>query len=142
MSDRKQFSLLVVRGDGARVFRLNVPRRLPLYVFLAVLTASLTASAVLTDWWQLRQRMRDSATLFQRIDEQQTTIDAFNRRVADLRREVTGWRDLHDRIWEAFGPEAPARAKVKGMGGRRRRREPVQASLTPGGTSSSASRRW
>jgi murein DD-endopeptidase MepM/ murein hydrolase activator NlpD len=117
VNDRKQFSLLVVRGDGARVFRLNVPRRLPLLVLVALLVGSAVLSAVMADWWHLRQRMHASASLFQQIQEQQTTIDSFNRRVTELRREISSWRELHTRIWEAFGPETSTRGRVRGMGG-------------------------
>jgi len=73
---------------------------------------------VVGDWWHVRQRVRDSASLYQQIDEQRTTIDKFNRRVSELRQEITGWRDVHGHIWEAFGPDmAPKRAGT-GIGGR------------------------
>ena len=128
LGDRKQFSLLIVRGDGARVIRLNVPRRLPVLIALGVVLGGTVASAVLTDWWHLRHRMRDSAALFRQIEDQQSTIQAFNRRVGELHREVSSWRDLHTRIWETFGPESITRGRVKGMGGRT---APSEASVGP-----------
>ncbi|MGH7312320.1 MAG: M23 family metallopeptidase, partial [Candidatus Rokuibacteriota bacterium] len=66
-----------------------------------------------------RQRMSDVASLFQQVDDQQATIDAFNRRAALLRQEVEGWRDLHARIWEPFGPELTPRPPQSGVGGSR-----------------------
>lgn len=116
---RSQFSLLIVRGDGVRVLRFNFPRRLPT-IATAVLALFICGLGTLVgDWWHVRQRMRDAAHLFQRIDEQQATIDSMNRRVADLRKEVTGWRELHARIWEPFGPELAPKSRDSGIGGGR-----------------------
>ncbi|MGH2394017.1 MAG: hypothetical protein ACRDGH_11110, partial [Candidatus Limnocylindria bacterium] len=116
---RQQFSLLIVRGDGVRVLRVNFPRRLPTMLTVALLVGIAGLTALVGDWWQVRQRMRDAASLFQQIDDQQATIDTFNRRAASLRREVEGWRDLHARIWEPFGPELTPRSTQGGVGGSR-----------------------
>lgn len=116
---RQQFSLLIVRGDGVRVLRLNFPRRLPTVLTAVLLVATAGLTALVGDWWQVRQRMRDVASLFQQIDDQQATIDTFNRRAASLRQEVEGWRDLHARIWEPFGPELTPRSPHGGVGGSR-----------------------
>jgi murein DD-endopeptidase MepM/ murein hydrolase activator NlpD len=116
---RQQFSLLIVRGDGARVLRVNFPRRLPTVFTAALLVGIAGLTALVGDWWHVRQRMRDAASLFQQIDDQQATIDTFNRRAASLRQEVAGWRDLHARIWEPFGPELTPRSPQSGVGGSR-----------------------
>ncbi|HEY7366012.1 MAG TPA: M23 family metallopeptidase [Methylomirabilota bacterium] len=116
---RQQFSLLIVRGDGVRILRLNFPRRLPTVLTAVVLVAMAGLTALVGDWWQVRQRMRDAASLFQQINDQQATIDTFNRRAASLRQEVEGWRDLHARIWEPFGPELTSRPAQSGVGGSR-----------------------
>lgn len=116
---RSQFSLLIVRGDGARVLRINFPRRLPLMTFAALGLFVCALGALVGDWWHVRQRMRDVASLFQQIDEQQETIDAFNRRVTQLRQEVASWRDMHARIWEPFGPELAPKSRDSGIGGSR-----------------------
>lgn len=116
---RKQFSLLIVRGDGARVARVNFPQRLPA-LLLAVLTLAACALGVLLgDWWKVREKMRASAHLFQQIEDQQSVIETFNRRVAELRREVGSWKELHARIWEPFGPELAPRTRENGIGGGR-----------------------
>jgi murein DD-endopeptidase MepM/ murein hydrolase activator NlpD len=113
---RRQFSLLLVRGDGVRVLRFSFPRRLPL-IMLGVAAVGASALGTLAgDWWKIRQKMLEVRPLLSQIDAQQATIDSFNRRAADLRREVAGWRDLHARIWEPFGPEAP-RGREAGVGG-------------------------
>ena len=61
--------------------------------------------------------MRDAASLFQQIDDQRATIESVNGRIAELRREVTGWQELHARIWEPFGPELAPRSRGTGIGG-------------------------
>jgi murein DD-endopeptidase MepM/ murein hydrolase activator NlpD len=116
---RQQFSLLIVRGDGVRILRLNFPRRLPTMLTAVVLVGMTGFAALVGDWWQVRQKMRDAATLFQQIDDQRSTIETFNRQAASLRREVEGWRDLHARIWEPFGPEVTPRPGQSGVGGSR-----------------------
>ncbi len=116
---RQQFSLLIVRGDGVRILRLNFPRRLPTMLTAVALVGMTGFAALVGDWWQVRQRMRNAATLFQQIDDQRSTIETFNRQAASLRREVEGWRDLHARIWEPFGPEVTPRPAQGGVGGSR-----------------------
>jgi hypothetical protein len=86
-----QFSFMIVRGDGARVIRFNLVRPTPVdMVALAVMVA--LASVLLGDWADMLRRYRDVASLHQEIAEQAQTIDSFNTRVADLRKEIAGWR--------------------------------------------------
>src|SRR5439155_3352565 len=68
-------------------------------------------------WWTIRGQMRDAGGLFREIAEQRATIDGFNRRIADLQKEVAGWRDLHARIWEPFGPDSAPKGRSTGIGG-------------------------
>jgi murein DD-endopeptidase MepM/ murein hydrolase activator NlpD len=116
---RKQFSLLIVRGDGVRVVRVNFPQRLPAVLLVTLTIAACALGVLLGDWWKVRERMQSSAHLFQQIDAQQNTIESFNRRVGELRREVASWQELHARIWEPFGPELAPRAREAGIGGGR-----------------------
>src|SRR5882762_9254007 len=113
---RKQFSLLIVRGDGTRVLRLNLPRPAALAAFATVAVAATTFCALLGDWLQLRQLTVEARTFKTQIAEQQTTIDSFNRRVVELRTEMTSWRDLHARIWEPFGPELQPGGRDRAIG--------------------------
>jgi murein DD-endopeptidase MepM/ murein hydrolase activator NlpD len=86
-------------------------------MLLGVAVVGVSALGALAgDWWKIRQRMLEARPLLMQIDAQQATIDSFNRRVADVRREVGSWRDLHSRIWEPFGPEAP-KGREAGIGG-------------------------
>jgi murein DD-endopeptidase MepM/ murein hydrolase activator NlpD len=83
------------------------------------------------DWWQTRQRIRDSATLFQQLDHQRAVIDGFNTRVAELRKEVAGWQDLHTKIWEPFGPDMAPKGPGTGIGGRTVPTETKEGRLSP-----------
>jgi murein DD-endopeptidase MepM/ murein hydrolase activator NlpD len=114
---RGQFSLLVVRGDGVRVMRFNFARPLAVAGFVAVAASVSLVGALVGDWLQLRELTRESATFASQIAEQRRTIDDFNRRVADLRKEVGAWREMHARIQEPFGPEAGRGSRDRGMGG-------------------------
>lgn len=117
LKGRRQYSLLVVRGDGARVLRFNFPRPAAVAAFVVLGVAVSVLGALVGDWVQLRQLTREARTFQQQLAEQRTTIDGFNRRVAELRQEMTGWRDLHARIWEPFGPELTPGGRDRGIGG-------------------------
>jgi murein DD-endopeptidase MepM/ murein hydrolase activator NlpD len=114
---RGQFSLLVVRGDGVRVMRFNFARPLAVAGFVAMAASVSLVGALVGDWLQLRELTRESATFAAQIAEQRRTIDDFNRRVADLRKEVGAWREMHARIQEPFGPEAGRTSRDRGVGG-------------------------
>jgi len=128
---RKQFSLLIVRGDGTRVVRFNFPRPAALAAFAGVAIAVTTFGALFGDWVQLRQLTVEARTFKHQIAEQQATIDSFNRRVVELRQEMTGWRDLHARIWEPFGPELQPGGRDRAIGGGALRADRVTGRLSP-----------
>jgi murein DD-endopeptidase MepM/ murein hydrolase activator NlpD len=114
---RRQFSLLVVRGDGARVVRFNFARPVAVagFVVLAVVVSAM--GALLGNWLQLRSLTREAVTFHAQLTEQRKTIDDFNRRVAELRKEVGAWREMHARIQETFGPEVGRGGRDRGIGG-------------------------
>lgn len=117
LNRRKQFNLLIVRGDAARVLRVTFPRRLALGAFAVVGLVALAVGAVLGDYVQLRALTRDAVSLSHQVTEQRVMLDSFNRRVGELRTEVGAWRELHGRIWEAFGPDTAPRGPKTGIGG-------------------------
>jgi len=114
---RGQFSLLVMRGDGVRVVRFNFARPLAVAGFVALAGVVSVMGALIGDWIQLRQLTRESVTFAAQIAEQRKTIDDFNHRVADLRKEVGAWRELHARIQEPFGPDVGRGGRDRGIGG-------------------------
>jgi murein DD-endopeptidase MepM/ murein hydrolase activator NlpD len=114
---RAQFSLLVVRGDGARILRFNFPRPAAVGAGVAIAVMVSLTGALLGDWVHMRELNRDAATFHEQIAAQRDTINTFNGRVAELRKEMAGWRDLHARIWEPFGPERALGGKDRGIGG-------------------------
>src|SRR3989449_4240715 len=114
---RDQFSLLIVRGDGTKVVRFNFTRPVARGAFAGVALALSVVGALTTDWVELRELTREARTFARQIAEQRETIDAFNRRVVELRQEMVGWRDLHARIWEPFGPELQPGGRDRAIGG-------------------------
>lgn len=130
-SGRKQFSLLIVRGDGSRVVRFNIPRPAALAAVAGIAVAVTTFFTLLGDWVQLRKLTVEARTFKQQMAEQQQTIDSFNRRVAELRTEMVGWRELHARIWEPFGPELQPGGRDRAIGGAALRPDRKTGRLSP-----------
>ena len=117
MERRKHFSLLVVRGDGARVARFNIPRYLPFVILAGVTVVTVTLGMLVGDWWLMRTRIREAGGLSREVDSQGATIGGFHRRMADLQKEIASWRELHARIWVPFGPDAGPKGRGTGIGG-------------------------
>jgi hypothetical protein len=116
---RKQFSLLIVRGDGARVFRLSLPPRLALIVGIGTVLTCVGLGVLAGDGWLMRTGRGDVGALVRELEAHRATVRGFEERVAALRHEIASWHDLHARIWEPFGPDAaPGRART-GIGGAR-----------------------
>lgn len=117
MRKPKRFNLLFVHGDGTQVLRLNIPRW-ALYGGMLVLVLGVAGlGAISGDYLSLKRQWGQTAGLRQQLTEQRVLIDTFQRRVADIRSELTGWRELHAKIWEAFGPDEGGARKGTGMGG-------------------------
>ncbi len=131
MKGRNQYSLLVVRGDGARVLRFNFPRPVAVGAFAMLAIFVSVLGALVGDWVQLRELTREAKTFSQQLADQRVTIDSFNRRVAELRKEMTGWRELNTRIWEPFGPELAPGGRARGIGGGSLQADRAPAALNP-----------
>jgi murein DD-endopeptidase MepM/ murein hydrolase activator NlpD len=113
---RGQFSLLIVRGDGERVLRFNFARSAALGAAVSLALSVSLVGLLIGDWLKLKELTRD-ATFANTIAQQRATIDATNHKLAQLRREVGSWREMHARIQEAFGPDAGRGTRDKGIGG-------------------------
>jgi murein DD-endopeptidase MepM/ murein hydrolase activator NlpD len=69
------------------------------------------------DYFALKRAHLQAAALERQVEEQRVQLDAFERRVAEVNREVAGWQDMHVRLWSAFGPAPGQVGKGTGMGG-------------------------
>ena len=114
----EKIHVVVERLDGSRVIRLPAPRWL-VSVAVGLLGLLLVAGgAWYHDYSSLRTHRADFAALQARLADQQRLLEGFQQRVARVRAEVDGWRALHDRIWQPFGPDAGQERRGSGIGGR------------------------
>jgi murein DD-endopeptidase MepM/ murein hydrolase activator NlpD len=114
---RGQFSLLIVRGDAERMLRFNFPRSAALGVAVSLALSISLVGLLIGDWLKLKELTREAATFANTIAQQRATIEATNHKLAQLRKEVGSWREMHARIQEAFGPDSGRNARDKGIGG-------------------------
>ena len=114
---RGHFSLLIVRGDGERVLRFNFARSLALGAALGLALSVSFVGLLVGDWLKLRELTREASTFANTIAQQRATIEATNHKLAQLRAEVSSWRDMHARIQQAFGPETRGGNRDRGIGG-------------------------
>jgi murein DD-endopeptidase MepM/ murein hydrolase activator NlpD len=110
------FSLLLVYGDG-RVLRMSIPRWIAYGTLGLVGAAAASAIGLSGELAFLTAQSHQVTALRQHLDAQSALIDAFQTRVAAVRSELAGWKALHARMWEAFGPETGSETKGTGVGG-------------------------
>ncbi len=116
MSRREDYRVIVVRGDGTRILRVTVPRRLIVAIAASCLVITSAVGALYIDWLDLRRITRDLRPHFPQIVEQRAALQGLSARIGELRREVDGWRTIHARLFDAFGPDGIP--SVRGIGGR------------------------
>lgn len=114
MSRGKKFSVLIVRGDGARVLRFSFRRPTAIGAALGLTFVTVAFGLLIVDNVRLRQ-VTGGPTVT--LAEHRAVIESFNRRVVELRREVASWRDLHARIWRPFGRDLGTGSGAPGVGG-------------------------
>jgi murein DD-endopeptidase MepM/ murein hydrolase activator NlpD len=132
LSRRKHFSVLVVRGDGARVLRFGFPKRLVVGGLVALVGTSAFIGLVGADWLHLRRLTRDARPYVEQIADQRTALDETHRKVSELRREVAGWREIHARLFDTFGPDgSKPGGRDQGIGGPATPVDRVPARLSP-----------
>lgn len=117
MNRQRRYSLLVVRGDGSRLFRLNLPRRAAVAAGVALVVGASAFGVLAGDWIQLHRLTRDARADRALLAEQRRVIETMSERMAGLNRDAEGWRDMHGRIWQALGPESPVDSGKRGIGG-------------------------
>jgi len=128
MPAQRNFNLLVVHGDGRRIARMTLPRWLILTVLGLLLAVPASVAIIYTDYLHLRSQRASLNELTARVAEQQGIIDASQSKMRQIRAEIDGWRDLHAKIWEPFGPEDGSAKRVTGIGGGT---GPARAAETP-----------
>lgn len=114
---RAQFSLLIVRGDGERVLRFNFARSAALGAAVSFAVTISFVGLLIGDWLKLKELTREAVTFANTIAQQRASIEATNHKLAQLRKEVSSWREMHARIQGAFGPDAGRGDRDKGIGG-------------------------
>lgn len=129
MPARREFNLLVVHRDGRRITRLTLPRWLILTVLGLVLAVPASVTVIYNDYLQLRSQRASLNELTVRVAEQQGIIDASQSKMRQILAEIDGWRDLHAKILEPFGPEDGSAKRVTGIGGGT---GPARSAETPG----------
>ncbi|MBI4609996.1 MAG: M23 family metallopeptidase [Candidatus Rokubacteria bacterium] len=118
MRKPKRFHLLIVAGDSTRILRLNFPRWIVSGGLMVLALGVAVLGAIAADYVFLKRHWAQTAWLRTQVAEQQSLIDRFQRRLADIRTEVASWRELHAKIWEPFGPDEGGARKSVGIGGR------------------------
>lgn len=131
MSRRKHFSLFVVRGDGAHVYRLNFPKALVAGALAGLVGVSAVVGVLAADWLELRRITREARPHVDQIAEQRAILEGVHAKITELRREVAGWRDIHARLFDSFGPDGKPGGGDKGIGGPATPVERVPAHLSP-----------
>lgn len=100
-----------------RVLRFNFARPVAVGSFVALAAVVSVVGAVVGDYLKLRHLTAEAVTYADQIAEQRKTIGVVNQRIAALSKEMSGWREIHARIQEPFGPERAAAVRDKGIGG-------------------------
>lgn len=118
MPKRDRLNLLVVHGDGTGVLRLSLPR----WVLSACGVAGagvalLAALALYFDYFSLKHGRAEVGSLKARLAEQEQIDETFKARLRVVRAQMESFRELHQRIWEPFGPEAEPGKRGTGVGG-------------------------
>ena len=118
---RRPFAVLQFGIEGGRAFRLALPWWVVIVAVGGVaIGASLVGSSVgamYRDYVSLSGQRAALSVLLEREADQQALLDSYQTRVRELRGEIAGWREIHARILEPFGPDAGLSRRDPGIGG-------------------------
>jgi murein DD-endopeptidase MepM/ murein hydrolase activator NlpD len=109
------------RRDGSRIVKATLPR----WVVAVTVTGlavggglvATSLGAIYSDYASLRSQRATLAAMLPRLADQQAVVDAYRAQARDLRAEIDGWREIHARILEPFGPDAGPGTRGSGIGG-------------------------
>ncbi len=113
----QRLNLLMVTGDGARVRRVGIRPSAILASALLIALAAYALVTVLSDYVALRSQRVDFLAHRIRLHEQEAQLSVYQGRLRELHGELQGWREIRDRVWATFGPEAAPGAPGAGIGG-------------------------
>jgi len=108
------FKVLVVRGDGRSIRRLNLPRWVLSVATVASALAVTVNAVLLVDYVSLRRQHAAVTATRDRLEERARVLEPLERRLVELRDEMTTWDSLHAAI---LSPLARARRAPLGIGG-------------------------
>jgi len=109
-----RFKVLVVREDGRSIRRLTVPRWV---VAAATITCALALTAnvaLLVDYVSVRRQQQATTAMRDRLEQRARVLEPMERRLVELRDEMTTWDSLHAAI---LSPLARDRRTPTGIGG-------------------------
>jgi murein DD-endopeptidase MepM/ murein hydrolase activator NlpD len=92
------FHVLIVRGDGRRLLRINVSRWILRTGFALLALGVVMEVALVLEHAALRQRWRQADRLAAHLGDGRDLIEEVRQRLPEIQREIEGWRELHARI--------------------------------------------
>jgi murein DD-endopeptidase MepM/ murein hydrolase activator NlpD len=108
------FKVLVVREDGRSIRRLNLPRWVLSVATVASALAVTVNAVLLVDYVSLRRQHAAVTATRDRVEQRARVLEPLERRLVELRDEMTTWDSLHAAI---LSPLARDRRAPLGIGG-------------------------
>ena len=114
MVTASHFKVLVVREDGRSIRRLNLPRWVLSVATVASALAVTVNAVLLVDYVSLRRQHAAVTATRDRLEQRARVLEPLERRLVELRDEMTTWDSLHAAI---LSPLARDRRAPLGVGG-------------------------
>jgi murein DD-endopeptidase MepM/ murein hydrolase activator NlpD len=113
----QRYRVLIVTGDGRLVTGAAIPRHAALLAALVIAALVVLVGVLAGDWWALRVAAPEARATAAELSAARRTIETIEHRIAALQRDTVAWRALHDRIWQAIGPDSEPRNDHLAIGG-------------------------
>ena len=95
---------------------MTCPRSVVVASVVALVVLSAVLGALVADRLGLPLG-RNARRHVERMAEQKAALVAIKQKVGELRLEMAGWRDIHARLYDAFGPDNDPAGRGQGIGG-------------------------
>jgi murein DD-endopeptidase MepM/ murein hydrolase activator NlpD len=116
LSRRKHVRVVFVGADRSRAWRVTCPRSAVIAAVVALVVLSAVLGALVAD--RLGLPLGGNARRHvERVAEQRAALSAIKHKAAELRQEMARWRDIHARLYDAFGPDSDPGSRGTGIGG-------------------------